>query len=248
MKSPVFLPLALLLFVGPLFAEASSWPMPSSLPGTSATVPAPRLEWEQRVQANLDRARKAAGQVDWVLDGDSITDFWQDPRRGAGVFAEHFGKLRTIDLAIAGDRTQNVLWRLGQGQVDGLQPKLITLMIGTNNLGSNSVQEVADGVAAIVADYRKRCPDAVILLQAIFPRGASATDPARAKIKAINAIIARLADGKNVIYTDFGDKFLEPDGSLSREIMPDFLHPSAKGYEIWAAAIKPFVEKYVPAR
>ena len=245
MKSPFLPPLAFLLIAGSALPETAPWPMPSPLPGNSATQPAPRLEWVQRVQENLDRARKA-GAVDWVLDGDSITDFWQDPKRGAGVFAEHFGKLRTIDFAISSDRTQHVLWRLAQGQVDGLHPRLITLMIGTNNLHDNSDAEIADGVAAIVADYRKRCPDAVILLQAILPRGELPTDPARARIKAINAILAKLADGKNVIYLDFGDKFLAPDGKLPREIMPDFLHPSAKGYEIWAAAIQPIVEKYVP--
>jgi len=202
----------------------------------------------KRLEANLERSRQAAGAVDWVLDGDSITDFWQAPRLGGPVFAEHFGKRRALDFAVAGDRTQHVLWRLEQGQVDGLDPKLITLMIGTNNLKANSDAQIADGIAAIVADYRRRCPDAVILLQGILPRGATPTDPARPRIKAINERIARFADGQHVIFVDFGAKFLEPDGTLSREVMPDFLHPSAKGYEIWAAELQPFVAKYLPAR
>ena len=100
---------------------------------------------------------------------------------------------------------------------------------------------------AVVADYQKRCPQAVILLQAIFPRAEKPTDPLRAKIKEINTLISQFGDGKKVIYVDFGDKFLAPDGTLSREIMPDFLHPNARGYQIWADAIQPTIDKFFPA-
>ena len=120
-------------------------------------------------------------------------------------------------------------------------------MIGTNNLGANTNEQIAEGVAAIVQDYRTRCPDAVVLLQAIFPRGPKATDPFRARIKAINEIIAKLHDGKKVIFIDFGEKFLSADGTLLPEIMPDFLHPSPKGYQIWADAIQPVINQYFPA-
>ncbi|MEI8340892.1 MAG: GDSL-type esterase/lipase family protein, partial [Verrucomicrobiota bacterium] len=109
-------------------------------------------------------------------------------------------------------------------------------------------EQIAEGVTAIVGGYRKRCPEAVILLQAIFPRGKAATDPARAKIKAINQLLAKLDDGKQVVFIDFGDKFLSADGTLSPDIMPDFLHPSAKGYEIWAEAIQPVIDKYFPKK
>ena len=95
-------------------------------------------------------------------------------------------------------------------------------------------------------EYRTRCPNATILLQGIFPRGKSATDPARAKIKAINEIISKLQDGKNVLYVDFGEKFLSPDGSISPEVMGDYLHPTGKGYQIWADALQPIVDKYFP--
>jgi lysophospholipase L1-like esterase len=112
------------------------------------------------------------------------------------------------------------------------------LLIGTNNLGAEKPEQIADGIKAIVADYRQRCPDAVILLQGIFPRSHLPTDGQRGLIKQINEIIAHLADGKQVIFIDFGEKLLQPDGTLSADVMPDFLHPSAKGYQIWADAIQ----------
>ena len=221
--------------------------LPDLPPGAnSATFPAAKIDWVQRVKNTNERAQKEASSIHLVFDGDSITDFWQT--KGKDVWEAHYGKLGAFDFAISGDRTEHVLWRLAEGQVDGIKPKLIVLMIGTNNLGRNTNEQIAAGVTAIVQDYRKRCPDAVVLLQAIFPRGKAANDPARARIKAINAIIAKLQDGKKVIYVDFGDKFLGADGSLSPEIMPDFLHPSPKGYLIWADAIQPIINTYFPAK
>lgn len=221
-----------------------TWPVPPPAPGeNTAVVPVPRLEWFQHVQSNLDHAKKATS-IDLIFDGDSITDFWQGT--GRDVWAKHYGNLNAIDFGISADRTEHVLWRLENGQVDGLHPKLIAIMIGTNN-GSNSAEQVADGIKAVVASYQKRCPDAVILLQGVFPRGELPTNPARAKIKTINQLIAPLGDGKKVIFVDFGDKFLQPDGTMSKEIMPDFLHPSAKGYDIWAEAIQPIIEKVFPS-
>ena len=236
-----------------LAAENSSvWPMPAELPAApagqnTATYPTPRLDWVARVKANNERAHSVASSVQLIFDGDSITDGWQGTG-GKAIWDARYGKLNAFDFGISGDRTQHVLWRLAQGQVDGMHPKLIAIMIGTNNLGSNTPEQIAEGVQAIVAEYRKRCPEAVILLQAIFPRGLEATNPARAKIKEINSIISKLDDGKNVIYIDFSDKFLNADGTLPPEVMPDFLHPNAKGYEIWADAIQPVIDKYFPQK
>ncbi|MEI6278781.1 MAG: GDSL-type esterase/lipase family protein [Verrucomicrobiae bacterium] len=245
--------LSALLFAGSAFAQTTPaiWPMPSPLPvvpqdGNSATYPAPRVEWLVRVNNNNEKARGNAGAIQLVFDGDSITDGWQGG--GLAIWNVRYAGLQAFDFGISGDRTQHVLWRLSQGQVDGIHPKLIAIMIGTNNLGANSPGEIADGVKAIVADYQKRCPEAVVLLQAIFPRGELPTDPNRGKIKAVNEIISKLGDGKKVVYIDFGDKFLNPDGTMSREIMPDFLHPSAKGYQIWADAIQPVIDRYFPEK
>jgi len=242
--------LATLLFTGSAFAQttpATSCPLPVIPQGTNtATFPSPRVDWVARVYNTNQKAHQIADSIKLVFDGDSITDYWKGT--GKAVWEERYGKLNAFDFGISGDRTQHVLWRLTQGQVDGIHPKLIALMIGTNNLGNNTVEEIADGVKTIVADYQKRCPEATILLQAIFPRAEQPTDPARAKIKAINEVISKLGDDKKVIYIDFGDKFLNPDGTMSKEIMPDFLHPSAKGYQIWADAIQPIIDRYFPTK
>ena len=245
--------LSLLLPVSWALAENASSlsPLLSAVPtlppgANSATFAAPRIDWVQRVKTTNEKAKSEASSIELVFDGDSITDFWQS--KGKEVWTKYYGTLNAFDFGISGDRTQHLLWRLSQGQVDGIHPKLIAIMIGTNNASANSAEEIADGVTAIVAEYQRRCPDAVILLQAIFPRGQQPTDPMRAKIKEVNGIISKLHDDKKVIFMDFGDKFLNADGTMSPEIMPDFLHPSVKGYEIWAEAIQPMIKRYFPGK
>jgi lysophospholipase L1-like esterase len=221
------------------------WPQPTPPPGTNpATFPLPRLDWIGHFLRNLDQAR--GKQIDLIFDGDSITDFWQGT--GKAVWAQHYADLKAMDFGISGDQVQHVLWRIENGQLEGLQPKLVVLMIGTNNMPGTTFTsaQIAEGVKVLVAEYKKRCPEAHILLLGIFPRAELASDPLRAKIAETNGLIAALDDGKTVTYLNFNDKLLQPDGTLSREIMPDLLHPSAKGYEIWADAIQPVVDKYCP--
>jgi lysophospholipase L1-like esterase len=221
------------------------WPPPTVPAGTNPTTMArPRLEWLERVEQNFARTR--GKDFDLIFDGDSITDGWQSV--GKDVWAAAYGGRRAVDFGIGGDRIENVLWRLKQGQVDGMHPKLIVLMIGTNNLGGATVDQIAEGIGAVVADCRRRCPDAHLLLLGIFPRYNEATQPVRQSIIQINQKIAHLDDGAHVTYLDIGAKFLTPDGTLTAAIMPDFLHPSAEGYRIWAEAIAPIVDKYVPAK
>jgi lysophospholipase L1-like esterase len=237
---------------GTAFAQPSPAiiPMPSSdcmaaAALNTATYPAPSMSWMIRVNKANENAHKIADSIQLVFDGDSITDGWQGA--GKAVWEERYGNLHPINFGISGDRTQNLLWRLSQGQMDGIRPKLIVLMIGTNNSG-RPIKEVADGVKAIVDDYQKHCPEAVILLQAIFPRGEQPGNSARVWVNEVNQILSKLGDEKNVIYIDFGDKFLNSDGTMSKEVMPDFLHPSAKGYQIWADAIQPVIDKYFPSK
>lgn len=199
--------------------------------------------WMKRHEGFVAAAKK--GGVDLLFVGDSITDFWLT--RGKAVWDKNWAPLHAADIGISGDRTQHVLWRIENGELDGLAPKAIVLMIGTNNLGPESVDnptlrntpaEAAAGVKAIVAELRHRLPDAKILLLGVFPRAHDANDPFRARVKTVNDSIASLADGTHVHYLDIGAKFLTADGTLEKEIMPDFLHPSLKGYEIWADAIR----------
>lgn len=124
--------------------------------------------------------------------------------------------------------------------MEGISPKLAVLMIGTNNSGSNTAEEIGAGIQAVVKKLREKLPKTKVLVLAIFPRGAN-PEPVREKNAKASQIAAELADNKMIYFMDIGDKFLSADGSLAKEIMPDFLHLSPEGYEIWASSIEPKV-------
>src|SRR5262245_2667576 len=209
-------------FIVPLYAEDK--------PNT-AVVPSEKNP--ERHKRFLEDVKKMDGKIDVVFLGDSITDGW----RGKTAWKEHIEPLKTINLGIGGDRTQHVLWRIQHDELKGYKPKAFVIMIGTNNMGSNTELEIADGNKAIIEEINKQHPEAKILLLGVFPRSAKPTDAIRDKVKKTNELLAKL-DGKNVKYLDIGEKFLEKDGTLSKDIMPDFLHLSQKGYGIWADAIE----------
>ena len=204
----------------------------------TALIPAPFAE--ARHEAFVEEAR--AGGIECLLMGDSITDWWR--RTAADLYDELFEPLGCANFGIAGDRTQGVLWRMENGELEGYSPRLMMLMIGTNNLSGrrstpNTPAEIAMGVATIVAKFRTAFPDAKVLLLGVFPRGAEPTSEFREPIRQINQLIAHLDDGEHVRFMDIGDHFLQPDGSISEDVMPDGLHPSRLGYEIWADAVLP---------
>ncbi len=202
----------------------------------------PAMKDKARHEKFVEIAKR--GGVDVLFLGDSITDAWggEGRRGGAGakIFEEEFVPLKAANFGIGGDRTQHVLWRLQNGELEGIQPKVVMLMIGTNNSNrsDNTAEEIADGIKAIVKEIHKRSPKTKVLLLGIFPRGAK-PNPQREKLKQVNEIIAKLDDnGKTVKYLDLAEKFLEKDGTLPKDIMPDYLHLSPKGYRIWADAVK----------
>lgn len=204
----------------------------------TALIPTPFQE--ERHEGFLTEA--SAGGIECLLMGDSITDWWR--RAGLEVYEENFEPLDCANFGIAGDRTQGVLWRMNHGELEGYSPKLMMLMIGTNNLSGrrstpNTPTEIAMGIATIVAKFRTTFPDAKVLLLGVFPRGADPSNEYREPIRQINALIADLDDGEHVRFMDIGDHFLQPDGSISVEVMADGLHPTARGYEIWAEAVMP---------
>ena len=213
---------------------AAPAPGRAAQPITPATEPRPRDD--ARHQSFLQVAK--AGDIDLLFVGDSITDWWRQPQRGLPEWEKSFAPLKGANFGIAGDTTQGVLWRMQNGELEGFKAKLIVLMLGTNNINRNPNAEIAEGDRLIVQEFRKRQPQAKVLILGVFPRGADPANPFRPAIKEINGRLAQLADGKDVFYMDIGDKFLEPNGTLSTEIMPDGLHPNLKGYGIWAAAIK----------
>jgi beta-glucosidase len=245
-------------------ATATAPATTETAPKNTAIVPAPRPgNWMQRHEKINERAKQ--GDVDLVFIGDSITDGWQSggARGGKEVWEKYYGNRKAMNAGIGGDRTQHVLWRLENGNIDGLHPKLAVIMIGTNNSNGhdNTAEEIAEGIKAIVAKVREKLPKTKILLLAVFPRGEvpkitddmSDEDRAKAEKKRDTTLAQReknakasqlasqVADDKMVFYMDIGPKFLDADGMLTKDIMPDYLHPNAKGYEIWAAAIEPKV-------
>jgi lysophospholipase L1-like esterase len=187
-----------------------------------------------RHEGFVERAKQ--GDIDLLLHGDSITDWWLQ-EANKPVFDKYFGQIRTANFAVAGDTTQGVLWGLQNGEGQGFQPKAVMLMIGTNNSGTFTAPEIAEGVGAVVMELRRNFPAAKILLLAIFPRSVPG-DPVRDKIAEVNRIISRLDDRQRVFYLDIGSKFLDDKGTfLPEAFRPDNLHPQAKGYEIWGEAV-----------
>jgi lysophospholipase L1-like esterase len=189
-----------------------------------------------RHEGFVETAKK--GDIDLLFEGDSITDWWVQGDESKAMFEKYFGGYKTANFAIAGDTTQGVLWGLKNGEGQGFHPKAIMLMIGTNNTASSTAPEIAEGVGAVIQEMRTDFPKAKILLLAIFPRGMPG-DPVRDKIAEINKIISRLDDHSHVFYLDIGAKFLDDKGVfLPSAFRPDNLHPLAKGYDIWGAAVK----------
>jgi lysophospholipase L1-like esterase len=236
-------------------------------------------EFLQRIEQS-----QGAGQV--VFLGDSITHGWEGQGKS---WQEHFGRFQPVNLGIGGDQTGHVLWRITEGgELEHLNPKLAVLMIGTNNTGGHSAEQISGGIKAIVEELRRQKPQIKVLVLGVFPRGNPA-DAERSleqitegvtpineelkkerpdvkrlnelvrnldrrrgtipqaklnkKISEINARVAKLEDGKSVFFKDIGKEFLDENGGLPGEIMPDFLHLSAKGYDIWGNAIKGDIER-----
>jgi lysophospholipase L1-like esterase len=205
----------------------------------TAIVPVPRVGTITNRQTHvLEYAKSHPGDYDIEFIGDSITQGWEG--RGSNVWREFYGHRKCINMGVSGDRTQHVLWRFEQGQLDGIHAKVAVVMIGTNNSNhdDNTEANILDGVTAIVQQIRTRQPDTKILLLAIFPRGPSFSAQ-RGKILQVNEALAKLDDGKSIFYMDIGPLFIENNGSISRSIMPDFLHPNDAGYRLWANATEP---------
>jgi lysophospholipase L1-like esterase len=187
-----------------------------------------------RTETVMQRAQAAPGDYDIAFIGDSITEGWET--RGKNIWQKYYGSRKCINLGVGGDRTEHVLWRFENGQIDGLKPKVCVVMIGTNN--GNNESEILEGVTAIIRQIQSRLPETKIILLGIFPRGKTFSVQ-RGKLLQVNQALEKLADGKNIFWTDIGSQLIEADGSISVDMMRDALHPGETGYEIWGAAIEP---------
>jgi lysophospholipase L1-like esterase len=237
-----------------LLSLAALIPALADVPRHVATTPVPRDEkWMVKHEAFNEISKQ--GEAELVFLGDSITQGWSG--KGKAAWEKYWAPLKAANFGIGGDRTEHVLWRLENGNFDGIKPKLVVLMIGTNNTGHQGrpqaelngaiynckAEHTADGVRAILNKLHAKLPDTKVLLLGIFPRGADATDPMRKQNAETNALISKYADGQKVHYLDISSTFLQPDGTLSKDIMPDLLHLSEKGYDLWAAAIEAKVKE-----
>ena len=207
----------------------------------SAVVPQSRLSldwWKIRFdekQAVIDNTGQNAAEI--VFIGDSITQGWEDV--GRGVWSDYFQEHGAINLGFSGDRTEHAIWRLFNGDLSAIEPKVAVVMIGTNNTGHRlqDADETALGIRRITEILGHRWPETEILLLNLFPRGKKPDDPMRRLNHEIGERIEELGHQDGITYLDIGYIFLEPDGTISRDVMPDFLHLTPHGYRLWAEAM-----------
>ena len=232
-------------FLSVALALATLLALPARAQNT-ALIPTPRTfptNWLARHEGYVAEARK--GGVDLLFIGDSITDGWRWENGGGKLWPQLYAPRHAANFGIGWDRIQNVLWRVENGELENIRPKVVILLIGTNNSGNedngqprNTTPEIVAGISNLVRQIQVRLPHSKMLLLGIFPRGEK-NDPIRDQVKAVNAGLARLADGGKIEFLDLGEKFLADDGTLPRDRFPDRLHPNERGYQIWADAMAP---------
>jgi beta-glucosidase len=216
---------------------------------TESVMPAVQDEWwaqdwwMPRHRDKLAEKRNlvaSATPPEIVFIGDSITQGWETT--GRDLWERHYAKLHALNLGFNGDRTENVLWRLQHGAIDGIAPKVTVLMIGTNNTGHRAEAPLttAAGIRCIVDEIHRRMPGTHLLLLAIFPRSERPDDSLRRINDRVNRLIAAWGD---VHFLDINAALLASDGRLSTDVMPDLLHPNEEGYAIWQHAMEPALQK-----
>jgi lysophospholipase L1-like esterase len=238
----------LIVVLGSLLANSAlAQPNSSSLTNSAALQPhsnrciipvAREGKWTNRFELLNQRVKEAGDKAEVLFVGDSITQGWEGS--GKEVWEHYYAPRHAVNIGISGDRTEHVLWRLDHGNVDTLKPKVAVLLIGVNNIPDekNSTADILEGVKEVAQKLEDKLPNTKILLLGIFPFRKD-FDPLRGKALEIDQALHRWADGERVTFLDFGYKLIEPDGTISKSIMPDALHPNKAGYEIWAKAMEP---------
>ncbi|WP_339614693.1 GDSL-type esterase/lipase family protein [uncultured Gilvimarinus sp.] len=240
------------LLISFLLAFVTGYPVfASGLPSTDPVPRTKQFEWMSLstwYQKHADDVKIAeAGKARVVFLGDSITDNWN---KAQATWDATFGPYHPANFGIGGDLTQNLLWRLDHGAIEKLDPEVVVILIGVNNFLHNdtNAQDTFTGVSEVVKRALNGYPNAHIVLQGIFPYGEMPGTPERQRVSATNQLIKRLADNDRIDYYDFGPLFLEADGRISAEIMEDRLHPSVRGYQIWAEALQPILSALLDAK
>lgn len=250
----------IVVLCGACFAQDSAVYYGVKLGSHRAVTPVTHTEirwWMPRHQEVLDRVAK--GDVGLLMIGDSITHGWNAwKHQGQTMWDRYYAPRNAVNLGFGADRTEHVLWRLLNGEIDSIHPKLAVLLIGTNNGSCEyTAEQVADGIKAIVGVLRRKLPETKILMLAIFPRGDGVQAQDKEHGASRNAewdknaqaslLASEIADGKMIFYLDINNTFLDENGVLPREIMPDLLHPNKKGYQLWAEAMEPTLIKLMGA-
>lgn len=218
-------------------------------PVNTAIRPVPKIEddcydWYDRHEEKCRQVEKK--RYDLIFIGDSITHFWEE-LRGPETWRKYYGKRNVLNIGFGWDRTQNVLWRLNNGEFRNQMPKQVVLNIGTNNLTGNRVRgstsvEIAEAIEMICAFIHGQSPETKILIMNIFPRGMKSEELYQ-KIVATNAVVSeRMKDRQNIALMNIGEKFLDEKGDVNRELLSDGTHPNEKGYQIWAESIEPVLK------
>ena len=236
-------------FVATLALVSATAALAQSKPGPDLTQPAIPRTIEERVKKMHAEflARAKQGNVGLLFLGDSITAGWTT--KAKDVFDREYAQYHPANFGIGGDHVNGVLWRVLNGELDGISPKLIVLMIGTNNSASNTGDEIAAGVEHLIKGIREKSPTSKILLLGMLPRGPRDDKPVTAAaaaarmrvIRTANDRLKKLDNGTTLRYLDVGHAFLDKDGKIPKDLMPDQLHPNKKGYELWADAMRPMI-------
>ncbi|MFA5689840.1 MAG: platelet-activating factor acetylhydrolase IB subunit [Kiritimatiellales bacterium] len=239
-------------FVAGCFNSTPQWEQELAGKTHAAVMPVDRTDrdwWMPRHEEKL--AAIQSGNVDLVFIGDSITHGWEG--KGKEAWDEYFTPRNAVNLGFSGDRTEHVLWRIDHGGLDGINPEVAMIMIGTNNSGRDSAEEIADGIKAIVARIRHKLPETKILVLAIFPRGDAAQRADKtgdatynekwAKNDQASETVAKIADNKKIFYLNINQAFLDADGVLRRSVMPDLLHLNEDSYRVWAEQVDPMISR-----
>ena len=213
--------------------------------GGGADQPAERTDQNSRTAHEQLLAKKTQGVIDVYFEGDSILRRWgaTDYPDMLANWNENFHGWNAADFAWGADQIQNILWRLQNGELDDVKPKVIVFQAGTNNVGNSPandarIEDITRGIQAVVDIFKEKAPDATIILCAIFPRGNAQVI---ASIDKINANIEKMADGKKIRYLNFNDKMLTEEGLQRANMFADGLHPSLEGYQAWGDALKPIL-------
>lgn len=233
----------ILIAVATLIVVAAAWiEIPTIMATHRITTPSDRSSddggwWGIRQREK--RALVQQGGWDLVFIGDSITQGWEGP--GGPIWNQYYQPRKALNLGYSGDRIEHALWRLENGELHGPPPKLVVILIGTNNTGFrlDPPASIAAGIERMVSKIGASWPSTKVLILGILPRGVEAADPRRINNAKTNKLLAQSADGRLVFFLDIGDRFVGSDGKISQEVMPDFLHLGSNGYQIWAEAMEP---------